>query len=295
MEKFSTILFETDQEFKMKPGKSAKVFWQFIDYLYLKYSRTRMIKDLKKWIKTRYPRNFPKTDNSSNIVKKKMVSWVKYLLAFFFMEKVVGMHGSSAEEAKRLVKSFVELDTDETRLTFYDQYLVNIDLILDNPTSPLLIWSNFLKFLFQKGLDEEKDKNIEGLIHKIIKRATGSLQIAAHHISIPQQEAEATQWLAIPFIDMVKDMANKSYEKAEQAIRHFIELPNDEARLEAYLGMMAQPEINSDMFLRIIHSAIKGLEQKHRTAFSNMNTNPKKCLTGDFLKWSKKIQRKVRR
>jgi len=287
--KFSAILMETQENFRLTTNL-MDTFMSLLRFLYLQCSKTGEVAKLKKWIRKQYSCHYPSKGNLTEAQENNMISMVKFQLAYPYMETVVNLYQADKDQAKKSLKGFMELD-DEKRLTIYGPYLTKINL-LNKKTSPMVIWANFLDYLFKQGKKEE-EKGERGLIHKLIKRAEISLKLSAKHISVPVKKEEAKQWLAIPFIDMVKDMVTRDYEKAKLAIYHFCELPNNKTRLKVYGPIMSQPELLIDRTMRIIAEIIDQIKSEHEKAFNSCQNDQNKPIMSLFSEWANSFKQQA--
>lgn len=248
--RFTLLLNQAARKFLMNKVRPESVWNGFLEFL-LDNIDPRLQKLLTESIEAR----FPGRDTNSGRMKiillpgqttpplePRLKAQLQLMLALPFMRLVNQQSESDQEGALNLIKRFVELGSDRERFAEYQTYLASLEQLMLKSRSPLIVWPRFLRFMFDNASEPAKEK--------LRKRAEQGVKLLSHHMSVYRIEKEAIQWLANPFIETVTEMMEQSVEDAEQVIKQFCELPTDEARLEAYMSVMAQPERHLDILKR---------------------------------------------
>lgn len=237
--KFFMLLSGTADKFKMSVNSPLKIWPAFLAYL------TKQDKPPVSLLKQKLLDKYGWTTPLSADRQYQLAEELRKTLASPFIRLLLGM--DNKEEAKQLIKDFCDLKNDKSRLAFYLPYLSTANI---QESSPAIILPAFFRYLYAQT--ETKAKN------KLIKRAAIGLKHLSRHMGgVLQTEAGAIQWLGLPFIELMKCMAVQSESKAELFLTTFCGLPDNEARLNFYQMVIAQPEHPVDLAIRLLDEIIE--------------------------------------
>ena len=281
---FLNLLIQAAQKFQMKQVNPQIVWSRFLDFLFDQID-PQLEERLIEIVKTSLSANFSNAaDQSGKIIyggpkplEPQLKAQLKLLLGLPFMRLANEQWQTDKDAALSLIKQFIELPDDKARWQEYQIYLPSLEQLILKPHAPLMVWPHFLHTLFDSASEEAKDK--------LLARARLGIKTVAHHMSVFEENGETIQWLANPFIEAVAYMMEQSEDQAELFIKQFCELPDDNARLEAYIAVMAQPEGQLDALKRIVVGGIATIRERHDEAAEQAKASGQPTATSTIDGW----------
>jgi len=230
-EKFLNLLGETAEKFQLKKTDPEIIWQEFLTFIVqnLPNGFIRAVASIA--IGESLESYFTESKKSLNATQiERLSESIKQIIGYPYVKMILNLDKDNAMQA---VKRFSEKEDHNARLIIFSPYLNTIMDSLSNPRSPLIVWPNLMRYLY--------DNTDNVLREKLEKKAETAIKHASRHISVGTKKDESIQWLSLAYIEMLKEFALRNKDEAVKFIKQLCELPDNHTRRELLMSVMGQP------------------------------------------------------